>query len=323
MSEILKQSGVYVMLPDRTIGCFDHLPPQEHYNMERLRHQTYMYDSKPATSVWFGRVHPVEGKSAGVQEEINQQYKFSRVEAWTVHELAAQTNSREYIVPINGTHNNAPGRVIRLENGHLGKVVDLNRQYKVPWELVTDWDSAIGNIAYGPARLPLQLIQNNPSVRAVISIHEDTDHSNYPYPFVKWVPQIGKKDGFYLYDIRAREGDPNDAAVDGQMEALRQVLHDHKFSLFSGVDDPDDPHLGHKVKDGFVRQTVYGKDGIPRLDSTLEMFLVYLGSLGLGNVERAFVVEVPGKMDLPKKREMLRLVTEAFFFPVLGKIGAL
>lgn len=323
MNEISRHSGVYVIKPDRTIVCHERLPAEERYNLERLRHQTIIHNGKPPNSLWIGRAHGNEWQSADLQEEINAGLEFSRVEAWVTHELATETNTREYIAPINGHHNNVPGRVIRLENGSLAKVVDLNRQYEMPLALATDWESILGNIAYGPARLPLQLVQDNPSVKAVISIHEDVDHSNYPYPFARFLPRIRKQDGFYLYDIKAYANEPRDRMIDVQMDRLRKELKARGFSLFSGIDDDTDPHLGNKVTNGLARQAVYDSGGHPHLDNTLELFLVYLRTLGLTNVERAFIAEVPGKIPKNKKKELLQIATDTFFLPVLGEMGAL
>lgn len=323
MSELRRFNGVYLVGPERTISCYDQLPEPQRQNLDRLRYQVITHNGMPPLSLWDGRFHGNEGTSADLQEEINSQYAFSRVEAWTGHELATQIHKREYILPMNGHSNTIPGRVIRLSDGRLGKVVDLNRQYEMPLVLMNDWESIIGNIAYAPARLPLQLVHDHPTVKTIVSIHEDLEHNNYPYPFVQHIPRVRKQNGFYLYDIKAYRDDPFDAVVDRQMGLLRRALKAHGFTLFNGVDDDRDPHLGNKVTEGLARQTVYDRDGQPHLDNTFELFLVYLQTLGLTNVKRAFIPEIPGKMPKEKKKELLQIVTETFLFPVLGEMGAL
>lgn len=318
MSERINRNAAYVAT-NEGIQQLSAPFPEHRYNLERLRFQTIIHDGLPAKSVWYGTSHGDEGESASVQEEVNRQYPFSRVEAWNSHELASRMNRRTYTVPAHEEHALYHGPRVESSRGVPGIEIDLNRQFVPNGHIPLNWNDAIAEIPYGPAKMQLMLVRDHPEVEVMVSVHEDRERGKRNGLLGK-LPFAGKRDGMYMYDVRERPDDPFDRTVDAQFDVFRTCSRKYGFDLFSGIDDPA---LGNRVRNGLIRQSVYDRNGNRTLDHTLEMYLVYLKSIGIGNVKRAFVVEVPGAMDSAKKKELLTLLSDTFFFPILGELESL
>ncbi len=318
MSERINRNAAYVAT-EEGIKQLSAPFPEHRYNLERLRFQTIIHDSLPAKSVWYGSSHGDESESAFVQEEVNRQYPFSRVEAWDSHELASRMNLRTYTVPAHEEHATLYGPRVVSGRGVPGIEIDLNRQFVPNGHIPQNWNEAIAEIPYGPAKMQLMLVRDHPEVEVMVSVHEDRDRGKRTGLLGK-LPFAKKRDGLYVYDVRERPDDPLDRSVDAQFDVFRGCCRKYGFDLFSGIDDPA---LGNRVRNGLIRQSAYDRNGNRTLDNTLEMYLVYLKSIGIGNIKRAFVVEVPGAMDAAKKKELLTLLSDTFFFPILGELNAL
>jgi len=107
-------------------------------------------------------------------------------------------------------------------------------------------------------------------LRTCVSFHEDPIHTD-----------------FYLYDSGELE--------ESRIEQLRLCITALGVGLLNGVDDPDDPVLGHVFTDGY-------KSNIDtnQLFGPLESWLVR--SAGF---VRVYGIEVPGELEQEKKDELV------------------
>ncbi len=95
-----------------------------------------------------------------------------------------------------------------------------------------------------------------------------------------------RKRGFYVYDN-------NGEMSDVEKLQLCELVERCGLKMFSGIDDPDDIHLGVKVIDGYVR-TPFDK-----ADPNAGFWSTWL--IGSGICPRVLDPEIPGKASLETK----------------------
>lgn len=105
-------------------------------------------------------------------------------------------------------------------------------------------------------------------------------------------------DEYYIYDVCRSK------------ERKKAILRHNKrlgeagIKLFTGVDDPDDPELGYEFKNGY-RKFVY--------DEGQDNGMITIWAVNRGIVKDCMVPEIPGKLDIKKKR----FIVESFIEDVL------
>ncbi len=107
------------------------------------------------------------------------------------------------------------------------------------------------------------------------------------------------REEYYIYDTGKTE--EKNRVILGH----NKKLMDSGIKLLNGIDDPNDPALGHEFKDGY-RKFVYRK-GDP------DNGMITAWALNRGIVDECLVPEIPGKLDIDKKR----FIVESFFEEVL------
>jgi hypothetical protein len=142
---------------------------------------------------------------------------------------------------------------------------DINRAFTEP---TTDSEAAaIMNIVH-PYQFDL-----------CIDFHEDPDRTK----------------GCYVYD--------SEKFGEKELTQLRKAIVSSGASLYTGIDDPADAHLGWHVRDGYVSMPL----------SQIPPGAGFSGHwfLSQGIVKRAFTVEVPGQAPMVLKRKLVIALFEA------------
>lgn len=125
------------------------------------------------------------------------------------------------------------------------------------------------------ARIIMSIVSRFP-VRLAVSFHEDVH-----------------EDRFYFYDSGR-------LAKNKGLSKLRRCLKINQIELLNGCDDPHDECLGFEFTDGYISR-VPTRDRRPR--GSLEAYLLSAKIVG-----RVFGVEVPGRIGLPKKRQVVAAI---------------
>lgn len=125
-------------------------------------------------------------------------------------------------------------------------------------------------------------VLNNYKFDLMVSFHEDPDFLDY-----------------YIYD------ESKDERISNLVLKHNQKLKELGVGLLNGVDDPNDPHLGHMFVEGYAKfehteEEVH--DGTATLWAIVE-----------SKASDCLVPEIPGKLDLSKKE----LVVDSFFKDIL------
>jgi hypothetical protein len=310
------RSGAYYPYKglDGDIRKVNRLPQAEYLNPEKV-----LWKEKgigPKDTLLLGPPHGDEMEVGILAQHVLKRYSFPRIEAWKVHELATLMGRREYIAP---EESNYPGIVDAIPNDNNGRVarfVDLNRQFTVPEEILKtgSWEDIRAYIPYGPAKILLRLLQDNPHITSLFTFHEDTDHTDIAPPF--YTPPPGKHmEGFYLYDTSLAGDTRYDGFIDGQMDILREALVRHRFSLFTGYDDEADSILRNWIDKSFTRQK------LTKSDSTIEGFSMILSQYGfLPNLKHTFTLDFPSHQPKIRKIELVKLVVDNFLLPVASEL---
>jgi len=173
-----------------------------------------------------------------------------------------------------------------------GNGVDINRQFVTPGDTPS----------YPGARLLKKAVGAFP-VKYLFSFHEDHPDPQDPHDSPR---------PFYYYDIPQPSRDLSvDALVDRLNGHLIASLRRKGFSTFTGIDDPDDLHLGSHFDNGYAKvpSTYY--------DTTFETHMVDLGARGLSTVQRAFVFEIPGRATLGEKKVHVHEIFKTFITPFI------
>lgn len=122
---------------------------------------------------------------------------------------------------------------------------------------------------------------------------------NYKFDLMVSFHEDPENDSYYIYD----EGlDIN--------ESVRVLAHNQKIKqlgmkLLNGVDDPNDPHLGHKFVDG------YNKLVIPKDYKNNGMATVW--AIAEKKTKNSLTAEIPGKLSIKQKE----IIVDTFFRDVL------
>ncbi len=334
-SSFIDKEGV--IRTQRTVGkpairFEDHEMPPEGV-LERLDYaviQEQSDDPKPVEVALIGGLHADEERAPMVAAELFADKQFPRVEAWNTHVLAGMLGRRGWVRPLtlaeiaNGS---VPERNrIQMENtkqvvdgGAPGVAVDLNRQFPIP-ETAKSWEDVWKAVPYPEARLLLQMSRDNPNVKYLFSFHEDPEfgYGETPKPGTEQLT----RDGIYFYDMcpDART-DPDKPLVMKLKDRLAAALTQAGFSMFHGVDDPDDPDLGYAADHGYIYQPNVNEEGKRHLDKTFESGMVELGRLGINAVQRAMSFEVPAGLSPERKHMIMDIITNTFVLPFLEAKG--
>ena len=116
----------------------------------------------------------------------------------------------------------------------------------------------------------------------VVSFHEDPETHDY-----------------YIYD----EGQRGD--ISQKVLNHIKLLEKNSITLLNGFDDPNDPHLGHEFKDGYLK---FDHSFVNEPDGTVTLW-VYTEKKTKG----ILVPEIPGKETLNKKE----FIVDSFFKEIL------
>lgn len=100
--------------------------------------------------------------------------------------------------------------------------------------------------------------------------------------------------GCYLYD--------SDRFTFEDLTKLRHALLQSGASLYTGIDDPADAHLGWRVRDGYISMPF---DSLPRQAGFSGRWF-----LEQKIVTRTFTVEVPGQAQIALKRRLVAAILE-------------
>ncbi len=113
-----------------------------------------------------------------------------------------------------------------------------------------------------------------------LDFHEDSAH----------------EDAFYFYDTGEMKGDA--------LKQFKKAILTTGVTLYSGVDDPEDPHLGCLVEDGYISK---GHEKDSHESGFLTKWMAHKGI-----VDRAFTFEVPGKATIAHKEQIISAVFSYF-----------
>ncbi len=114
-----------------------------------------------------------------------------------------------------------------------------------------------------------------------LDFHEDNEHRN----------------AFYFYDTGEMHTD--------ELDQFRSDIQNCEFELYSGIDDPEDPHLGCVVDKGYVS---HGHEK----DSHASGFLTkWMSKYDI--VRRSFTFEIPGQAQLQRKKLLIETIFTYFF----------
>lgn len=104
------------------------------------------------------------------------------------------------------------------------------------------------------------------------------------------------REKFYLYDgMKSENHDELNLESNRQLELLRKDILGLGVELYTGIDDPEDPDLGYQVQNGYVHWPM------TRDDHSSDYWLV----AKTGIARHVINPEVPGKISLDKKREIV------------------
>jgi len=162
--------------------------------------------------------------------------------------------------------------------------VDLNRQFSA--KLYPD---------YPQAKLLADCLLEHKSVDTIFSFHEDLE-----------------EDRFYFYYQSTRD---DDGAMDQTVVQLRENLTNRVeqsgIPLYEGIDDID---LGYWVHRGFC---AVSSDSLH--DNTFEMWAVQKELHEHPAMKRVFLFEIPGKLPVERKEQLIRTIMDVFVRPYLIK----
>lgn len=133
---------------------------------------------------------------------------------------------------------------------------------------------------HGEARAIMEFLRNK-TFDICLSFHEDRE----------W-------DGFYLYDVASQSYQKELRMICKRVARIGTPLH-------TGLDDGNDPYLGHSVENGYVH--------IPFNNVMAEK--PFFGSWLLGNAiaKRMVVFEVPMRADVDQKKRIVHACFDGFF----------
>jgi len=227
-------------------------------------------------------------------------------------------------------------KLIALANSKewvVAKNLNLNRQFPIG-ENVNDWNDIEKEIHYPEAKMFLQLIKDNPDLKYLFSIHEDQEHGSDDE--ITYKQNAGKAEllfgnsGVYFYDSHFDANNDPDKELIGRLhQNFVNKSISRGFRIFTGCDSDNDLNLGFSANQGYIDQPSITKDGI-RAESckALEDAFVEIGRLGLTGkngqkiqAERAFCLEVPGRLSSRRKVELLKIYQEEFVVPFLVAHG--
>ncbi len=314
----------YMQYDDRTLPL-EHSIEHLDYTVVRPKNTP----DNPVTVALIGGLHADEEQAPIIAATLFENQSFPRLEAWNTHIAAAMLGRREWVRPfqVNETLDTVPQRErVRMKNGKevrqggvLGRKIDLNRQFPIPSD-AHSWRDAFGAVVYPEAKLLLTMMKDNPNIQYVFSFHEDPEfgHKDHPKPGVEQLT----RDGVYFYDMPHDARRDTDKAMVGEIKTtLGNALTEAGFTLFHGVDDPNDPALGYFADHGYIYQPLINTQGERTIDGTFESAVVELGRLGITNVDRAFSFEVPGGLAPQRKTQIIDIITNTFILPFLAKKG--
>lgn len=212
----------------------------------------------------------------------------------------------------------------------LSKKVNLNRQFPIDKE-ATSWEEIEQNITYPEALMLLQMVKDNPDVKYLFTIHEDPEFGSEDA--TTSVQARGNenilvgKQGVYLYDAHqdARSDSDKKLVKDLQTHFFDRLI-ERGFNVLNGTDDTTDIDLGFNATRGYIDQPNVDEMGKRlALDKTFESAFVEIGRLQLRGkdnkviqAERAFCLEVPGRISPERKAELLQVYQKEFIIPFLA-----
>lgn len=215
----------------------------------------------------------------------------------------------------------------------LAKNINLNRQFFIE-ENARNWEDIEKTIQYPEAKMFLQLIKDSPELRYLFSIHEDPEHGTDDEIIRK--KNAGKTEllfgnaGVYFYDSHFDENNDLDQEL---IQKLHKNLVDRLvkcgFRILNGLDSEGDSNLGFSAERGYINQPNITKDGKRAKSSkALEDAFVEIGRLGLTGkddqkiqAQRAFCLEIPGRLSTRRKAELLKIYQEELIVPFLAAHG--
>lgn len=211
----------------------------------------------------------------------------------------------------------------------LSRKVNLNRQFPIDKE-ATRWEEIEKNITYPEARMLLQMVKDNPDIKYLFTLHEDPEHgiedtTNIENRGIE--SALLAKNGVYLYDAHRDARNDNDRElVDRLQKKFFGSLIERGFNVLNGTDDENDIDLRFEAHRGYIDQpNVDEKGNRLTLDKTFESAFVEIGRLGLKGVgdkviqaERAFCLEIPGRLSPERKAELLQIYQQELMIPFLA-----
>lgn len=227
-------------------------------------------------------------------------------------------------------------RLIKLALGNewvIAKKINLNRQFPIDGE-ISSWDDVEKQITYPEARMFLQLIKDHPELKYLISIHEDPEHGSDDE--ITHQQNAGKEDlllgksGVYFYDSNfGLKDDPDKELIKSLHENLVRRLVENGFRILNGLDSETDQNLGFSADHGYANSPNVNSDGKrEKSGGSLEEAFVEIGRLGLTGkdgqkiqAERAFCLEIPGRLSPERKALLLKIYKEELIVPFLASHG--
>lgn len=215
----------------------------------------------------------------------------------------------------------------------IAKKINLNRQFPIDGE-VFSWADVEKQITYPEARMFLQLIKDHPELKYLISIHEDPEHGSDDE--ITYQQNSGKEDlllgksGVYFYDSNfGAKDDPDKELIKNLHENLVRKLVENGFRILNGLDSETDQNLGFSADRGYANSPNVNSDGKrEKSGGSLEEAFVEIGRLGLTGkdgqkiqAERAFCLEIPGRLSPERKALLLKIYKEELIVPFLAGRG--
>lgn len=289
-------------------------------------------DESTAKAGFVCKIHPDESDISGILHGALSVRSLPRFEIMNAHPLADLIGRREYIMPVSPSVGGLPlegiiwmkdGREVaqKVPEAVMGMKIDLNRMFPTNPDAKTP-EEAVAGIRYSTARMFVEFLRDHPSMKYLFTFHEDLEFDAGPPPGNSPNGHGHYPGGFYLYDtVRDARFDSDRKRVRNLHRQLGKHLNAAGYSMYSGIDDPGDPDLGFVMRGGYTYAPVIGRDGHPIFSRTLEHMSVELGRWGIGGVERAFCIEIPGRMTSGQKTQMVGILMESFIEPFLsGKV---
>lgn len=322
--------------PTDNLVYIDHSLPYEG-RVERVDYKIVKPIDGNVEVAILGGIHADEEEAPTILNGLLANNYSPRVEALNVHIAAAVLGTRDYVRPLRRgeTKENLeqlkPPEYIEMVNGRevvrggvAGRKINLNRQFHLR-DVNKSYDEVIASLDYPEAKLLIKLLQDNPDLRYLFSIHEDPefgfdDEKTYKQQMGK--ETLHSRDGFYFYDcLDDGEKDHDKELVSKLHIRLIDKLTQHGFTLLDGIDDPNDPDLCLKADRGYIYQPNVKPSGNRKLDGTIESAVVELNRLGIGKIERAFSFEIPKGLSTERKSLLLQLILSEFIVPFLQTKG--